>query len=144
MDENRRNIRSVFDRYGDRPDRDTVNRWTEMGGKIPYKAVELASTGQSSTLRCHYSNGDMELLRYMNISNILYLDRTGALSVAFPTGLVAILGRNLHKLLDAFEQERVKTIIAFDPERHEAPGESEPVIVEMHWVANSEMVNAQP
>lgn len=98
--------------------------------KRPYKAVEIPSSGFSETLRLHYSNGRMEVIRYPYIRVIRYSPDLHELAFEYSLGFVGITGRNLNALLDLLEAQRVKRLIPLDPAVHTAPKDSSAILIE--------------
>lgn len=112
-------------------------RWQAEGGKTPYRAIE-SGPEKSATLRVHYSSGDIDLLRYMYMNSISFVSKEDGVAIRYPAGQVDMFGKNLLPLMDAFESETVKRVVAFNPNIHTPPAEGEPLIEEINfWPANA-------
>lgn len=120
------NIHTILDRFKG-PHLRNEERWQAEGGKTPYRAVELAPE-KSATLRVHYNTGNIHLLRYMYMSAISFVANRDEMAIHYPAGQVAIYGKNLRPLIDAFEGEQVKRVVPYNPSIHIQPAEGEPLI----------------
>lgn len=127
------NVSSIFDRFTHSAGGMATAPSAAPRGKSPYQAAMLEGAGTSPTLRVHYSNGNIDVLRYLYLSTISYQERTGSILLVFRTGGVIVQGRGLLPLLDGFERERIARMQAFDPERHFDPKAGEAVIDAIHW-----------
>lgn len=102
--------------------------WT--GPKEPYQPVEM-SKGRSLRLRVYFSNGNVEIFSYSDLKNIFHLN-TG-IALRFPDGLVRLLGNNVFPLLDGLQEQAIRALIPFNPNRHEKPEDDTPVIRDIQW-----------
>lgn len=85
-----------------------------------YRAADTAAgEGFTHRLRIDYSNGDTNIFHYANLISVYASG--GALSLLFTSGMVYLEGDNLGELLDGLHDERIRTLRAFDPQRHDAP-----------------------
>ena len=99
-------------------------------GKTPYKAVELPGSGYSETLRLHYTNGEMEVIRYAYIRTIRYSPDLKEIAFEYSLGFVGIRGRNLPRLLDLLEAQRAKRLIPFDRALHAPSKNGDAILIE--------------
>ena len=96
--------------------------------KVPYLAAEIDRTGaRVPRLRVMYSNGDVAVIAYAAILEAIST-APEYVSLICTTGAVVMRGEGLRALLDALQDETVRALVPFDPERHEAPDEGAPVI----------------
>lgn len=97
-------------------------------GKKGYKAIDKNITGNRLLrLRVNYSNGDISLLGYGYLQEVISVSPE-YIALIFTTGGVTLTGKNLRELLEVFESEDVKAVYPFDPNIHIEPEEGEPKI----------------
>ena len=97
-------------------------------GKKPYIAAEIDQSGERvHRLKIYFSNGDINVPSYAYLSNA-FLKSDTYIGMVFSIGGVEVKGRNLGKLIDALQDERIRVLRYFDPEQHEPPAPDEPFI----------------
>lgn len=131
-------VSSIIDRFS-RPSGRMQLATTPEGSKAPYRFAEMDKTEKSSTLRVHYSNGDTEIVRYVYMTNVLHQASTGSVLILFNAGGILMTGRNLYSLMEPLENERVRQVRPFDPDRHLEPEDGHPLIESIRWVPLREL-----
>mgnify|MGYP003376361009 CR=1 FL=1 len=136
MSGNDTRIDSLFDRFGKQPSAQQETRWVEMGGKVPYQAVELAAPGMTSpTLRVYFSNGNVASIRYSTVAAVLYEAADDDLALLTRSGAFVLKGQHVLSLMDDFERERVKVVRFFDEQKHAPPDEGAVLLTRITWMA---------
>lgn len=117
----------LFARFRAVPTPEQAARLHDAGAKTPYQAAVIKDANPGRRLRIYYGSGLVESLSYLYLTTVVS-PRPERLDLGFTTGGYYLTGRNLRGLLDALEEERVRVLEPFDPERHLPPPDGAPVI----------------
>lgn len=105
-----------------------------------YHAAEMVTgEGFAPRLRLDYSSGETNIFLYSNLISVFASG--GSISLLFTSGMVYLEGDNLEELLGGLHDERIRTLRAYDPERHSAPEPGAVVIRFMDFQAMEELTD---
>lgn len=124
---------SIFDRYARKAptQQAPAHEPQPTAAKTPYRAYDAdAPKSRVSRFLIHYPDGSLGLVAYAYLTEAISTSHE-FLTLAFTNCAVNIEGRDLTKLLGLLQEERILELHCFDPHRHEAPEDGEPVITDM-------------
>lgn len=117
---------SIFNRYAPKAAE------AKPSGKEAYRAADMEVDGLAAhRLRIDYSNGDVGMFLYGNLISVYASG--GAISLMFTSGVVYLEGDNLNELLDGLHDERIRTLRAFNENRHISLGSGDVTIRLMEY-----------
>lgn len=124
------NITSILDKYrpGTKSEATTVPEELSTTGKQSYHAFGVdAPRSRLTRLMIHYHDGVVALMSYAYLIEAVATSHQ-YLSLIFTNCIITLEGRNLTKMLDLLQDERVVYLQCFHSERFEKPEDGEPII----------------
>lgn len=108
------NVSSIFERYA-KPVAKLQK--SEDASKDTYCPFDLEPNAlPAHRLRVDYSNDDVNMFLYGNMMSVYASG--GAISLIFNSGVVYMEGDNVYGLLDNLHSERIRTLRAYNPQKH--------------------------
>ena len=124
------NVANILDKYRvtAKPDITPVDHPLSSSGKQPYHACGVDAPRRRLTrLMIYYHDGVVALMSYAYLIEVISTSHQ-YLSLIFTNCIITIEGRNLTKVMDDLQDERVVYLQCFHGERFEKPEEGEPLI----------------
>ena len=124
-----------------------MGKVVDVGNKLAARRlahIKLdASEGRTRRIRFTINETFVAVENYAFLSSFFYeCNDAGqeALSLVFSGIRVLLVGRNLRALLDAIQDEGVRAIEPYNPERHEEPKEGAPVVEQCFYQKADEVI----
>ena len=116
--------RPVLDVYSHEEDDEVV-----LGGV--YKAAFIYKAKGRQRLRLHYANGvKVKVLSYSYLIEVVLTSHQW-LTLVFSSTIVTLKGRNLDRLVEALQDERVRALVCYRPGIHPEVASHEPCILDI-------------
>ena len=112
----------------------TPEQAERTGTKADYQAADVDRTGERARrIHVEQSNGVIRLISYSYFVEAIFTPADQILSFIYTNGALTIEGENLTELLPKLQTETVTALRPYDPDKHDKPEPSAPVITRMVW-----------
>lgn len=117
----------MFDRHASPPKLTVI-----IGGKFekkPYQAYGIAAPSKSAEtfLRIEYLDGEVNLMNKGHLVDVLCTSHQ-MITLMYNHCQILLMGNRLEKILDLIQDEGLRSLHCFHPERNLLPDEEDPVI----------------
>ncbi len=131
---------NIFDQYTRKASPQEAQAAEKEGvAKAPYQAYDAEAPRTKVTrLLLHYPDGTLGLMAYAYLIEAISTSHE-FLSLVFTNCIITLEGRNLTKLLNLLQEERILEMYCFDPRQHEVPDADEALIIDMERRSLQEM-----
>jgi len=137
---------SIFDQYTRKaPPQEAhpVEKEAAPVVKAPYQAYAAdAPRTKVTRLMLRYPDGTLGLMAYAYLIEAISTSHE-FLSLVFTNCIITLEGRNLTKLLNLLQEERILEMYCFDPRQHEASDADEALIIDMERRSLQEMARSK-
>ena len=123
-------VTSILDKYRvtAKPDITPAAQPLPTSGRQPYNACGVDAPSRRLTrLMIHYHDGVVALMSYAYLIEVIATSHQ-YLSLIFTNCIITLEGKNLTKVIEELQDERVVYLQCFHGERFDKPEEGEPII----------------